>query len=127
MLVRYLKANPETFPTFLVTGTYLPTRSCSSTPVPASTEKEEPPSTPTPTSTQMDVDETTPKAKTNAIKGEPNGKDIDPAEIQPEITRLKAGKDDPYPVHSEDVEQRGMLLVGGKETLQSKSGVLVRP
>lgn len=116
MLARYLKANPTTFPTYLLTGTYLPTKSRSSTPVPASDEKVETPSTPTPTSTPMDVDETTPKA----VKGERDGPTIDPDEIKPEITKLKSRKDDPYPVHCEDVERKGMLLVGGKETLESE-------
>ena len=118
MLVRYFKANPETFPTYLLTGTYLPIKSRSSTPVPASDEKVEAPSTPTPTSTQMDVDETTPKA----VKNEVDDTMIDPDEIKPEITKLKSAKDDPYPVDSEDVERKGMLLVGGKDTLRSKQG-----
>ncbi|KAG7562476.1 hypothetical protein FFLO_02055 [Filobasidium floriforme] len=121
MLVRYLKANPTTFPTYILTGTYLPTRSRSSTPVPTSDEKIETPSTPTPTSTPMDVDETTPKA----VKGERDGPTIDPDEIKPEITKLKSRKDDPYPVHCEDVERKGMLLVGGKETLESKLELFV--
>jgi hypothetical protein len=116
MLVRYLKANPTTFPTYILTGTYLPTRSRSSTPLPTSDEKIETPSTPTPTSTPMDVDETTPKA----VKGERDGPTIDPDEIKPEITKLKSRKDDPYPVHCEDVERKGMLLLGGKETLESE-------
>jgi hypothetical protein len=64
----------------------------------------------------MDIDETTPKAR----KLETDGTVLDPAEIQPEITKLKSSKDDPYPVHQESVEMRGMLLVGGRDMLNSK-------
>jgi hypothetical protein len=81
--------------------------------VAASEDKTETPSTPTPTSTPMDVDEIAPKA----VQG---GSMFDPDEIKPEITKLKPRKDDPYPVHSEAVQRKGMLLVGGKETLEGE-------
>ena len=64
----------------------------------------------------MDIVDTTPKA----VKSESNGMTVDPAEIKPEITKLKSKRDDPYPVENERVQKRGMMLVGGNELLQGR-------
>jgi hypothetical protein len=114
ILARYLKANPSSFPTYLLTGIYVVPSDRETTPTQKS--KPETPSTPTPKDEQMDVDETTPKA----VKSESYVEGIDPAETKPEITKLKSRQDDPYPVKDEQVQRRGMLLVGGNELLRGQ-------
>jgi hypothetical protein len=116
ILARYLQANPSSFPTYILTGSYLEINDRESTPTQESENKPETPSTPTPKDEQMDIDETTPKAVRSESKGMAN----DPAEIKPEITKLKSKRDDPYPVQDEKVQKRGMMLVGGNELLQGR-------
>lgn len=105
LLAAYFEANPALFPTYLLSGTYLPEDSGSSV---SQDGKRDTPTSSQEEATQMEVDDED-LTKTNN-------------EAKPRITGLK--EEEAYPLKNQTILRRAMLLVGGKNMLEGMLSVI---